>query len=66
MYSTADVSLDELEKRNEVIRTLSKRTKVAESREKDVYRELNSTQQQLHELSCRQMNTTRHEQDLEV
>ncbi|RXN25343.1 coiled-coil domain-containing 62-like protein [Labeo rohita] len=57
--------MDELEKRNEVIRTLSKRTKVAESREKDVYRELNSTQQQLHELSCRQMNTTRHEQDLE-
>ncbi|XP_043087383.1 coiled-coil domain-containing protein 62 [Puntigrus tetrazona] len=56
---------DELEKRNEVIRALSKRTKVAELREKDVYRELNSTQQQLHELSCRQMNATRHEQDLE-
>ncbi|KAK2870769.1 hypothetical protein Q8A67_023296 [Cirrhinus molitorella] len=56
---------DELEKRNEVIRALSKRTKVAESREKDVYRELNSTQQQLHELSRREMNTSRHEQDLE-
>ncbi|XP_026130065.1 coiled-coil domain-containing protein 62-like isoform X2 [Carassius auratus] len=56
---------DELEKRNELIRALSKRTKVAESREKDLYRELNSTQQQLHELSCTQMNTTRHEQDME-
>ncbi|XP_058645352.1 coiled-coil domain-containing protein 62 isoform X1 [Onychostoma macrolepis] len=56
---------DELDKRNEVIRALSKRSKVVELREKDVYRELNSTQQQLHELSCRQMNTTRHEQDLE-
>uniref|UniRef100_A0A673KPD6 Coiled-coil domain-containing protein 62-like n=1 Tax=Sinocyclocheilus rhinocerous TaxID=307959 RepID=A0A673KPD6_9TELE len=56
---------DELEKRNEVIRALSKRTKVAEMSEKDLYRELNSSQQQLHELSCTQMNTTRHEQDLE-
>uniref|UniRef100_A0A8C1YTC6 Coiled-coil domain-containing protein 62 n=1 Tax=Cyprinus carpio TaxID=7962 RepID=A0A8C1YTC6_CYPCA len=56
---------DELEQRNEVIRALSKRTKVAETREKDVYRELNSSQQQLHELSRRQMNTSRHEQDLE-
>uniref|UniRef100_A0A673KPZ8 Coiled-coil domain-containing protein 62-like n=1 Tax=Sinocyclocheilus rhinocerous TaxID=307959 RepID=A0A673KPZ8_9TELE len=56
---------DELEKRNEVIRALSKRTNVAEMREKDVYRELNSTQHQLHELSHRQMNTSRHEQDLE-
>ncbi|XP_067255097.1 coiled-coil domain-containing protein 62 [Chanodichthys erythropterus] len=56
---------DELEKRNEVIRTLSRRTKLAETREKDSHRELNSTQQQLHELSQRQMNTSRHEQDLE-
>ncbi len=66
MYLSAHVSLDELDKRNEVIRALSKQTKVAELREKDVYRELNSTQQQLQELSCRQMNTTRHEQNLEV
>ncbi|KAK7125374.1 hypothetical protein R3I93_020904 [Phoxinus phoxinus] len=56
---------DELEKRNEVIRTLSRRTKVAEAREKDSHRDLNTTQQQLHELSRRQMNTSRHEQDLE-
>uniref|UniRef100_A0A672L4S5 Coiled-coil domain-containing protein 62-like n=2 Tax=Sinocyclocheilus grahami TaxID=75366 RepID=A0A672L4S5_SINGR len=56
---------DELEKRNEVIRALSKRTNVAETREKNVYRELNSTQHQLHELSHRQMNISRHEQDLE-
>ncbi|XP_039532516.1 coiled-coil domain-containing protein 62 isoform X2 [Pimephales promelas] len=56
---------DELEKRNEVIRTLSRRVKVAEAREKDSYRDLNTTQQQLHELSRRQMNTSRHEQDLE-
>lgn len=56
---------DELEKRNEVIRTLSRRTKAAEAREKDSHRDLNTTQQQLHELSRRQMNTSRHEQDLE-
>ncbi|XP_077099814.1 coiled-coil domain-containing protein 62 isoform X1 [Siphateles boraxobius] len=56
---------DELDKRNEVIRTLSRRTKVAEAREKDSHRDLNTTQQQLHELSRRQMNTSRHEQDLE-
>ncbi|XP_067289109.1 coiled-coil domain-containing protein 62 isoform X2 [Pseudorasbora parva] len=56
---------DELEKRNEVIRTLSRRAKVAEAREKDLHRELNCTQHQLHELSRRQMNTSRHEQDIE-
>ncbi|XP_026076222.1 coiled-coil domain-containing protein 62-like isoform X4 [Carassius auratus] len=56
---------DELEKRNEVIRALSKQTKVSETREKDVSRELNSSQQQLHELSRRQMNISRHEHDLE-
>ncbi|XP_059400793.1 protein Hook homolog 3-like isoform X1 [Carassius carassius] len=56
---------DELEKRNEVIRALSKQTKVSETRKKDVYRELNSSQQQLHELSRRQMNISRHEHDLE-
>lgn len=56
---------DELQKRNDVIRALSKRTKVVEAREKDIYRELNSTQQQLHEMSQIQLNTSRHQQDLE-
>ncbi|KAA0704241.1 Coiled-coil domain-containing protein 62 [Triplophysa tibetana] len=56
---------DELQKRNEMIRALSKRTKVVEAREKDAYRELNSTQQQLHELNQTQLNTSRHQQDME-
>ncbi|XP_073730649.1 coiled-coil domain-containing protein 62 isoform X1 [Misgurnus anguillicaudatus] len=56
---------DELQKRNDVIRALSKRTKVVEAREKDIYRELNSAQQQLHEMSQTQLNTSRHQQDLE-
>ncbi|XP_056592284.1 coiled-coil domain-containing protein 62 isoform X2 [Triplophysa dalaica] len=56
---------DELQKRNEMIRALSKNTKVVEAREKDAYRELNSTQQQLHELNQTQLNTSRHQQDLE-
>ncbi|XP_057177355.1 coiled-coil domain-containing protein 62 isoform X1 [Triplophysa rosa] len=56
---------DELQKRNEMIRALSKTTKVVEAREKDAYRELNSTQQQLHELNQTQLNTSRHQQDLE-
>lgn len=60
------VSLDELQKRNEMIRALSKNTKVVEAREKDAYRELNSTQQQLHELNQTQLNTSRHQQDLEA
>ncbi|XP_051539841.1 coiled-coil domain-containing protein 62-like isoform X2 [Myxocyprinus asiaticus] len=56
---------DELQKRNDVIGDLSKRTMVMEVREEDVHRELNSTQKQLHELSQRELNTTRHQQDLE-
>ncbi|XP_073769871.1 coiled-coil domain-containing protein 62 isoform X2 [Danio rerio] len=56
---------DELQKRNDVIRALSRRLQLSEAREKHSERELNSTQQQLHELSQRQMNTSRHEQDLE-
>lgn len=56
---------DELQKRNDVIRALSRRLQLSEAREKHSERELNSTQQQLQELSQRQMNTSRHEQDLE-
>ncbi|XP_051541787.1 coiled-coil domain-containing protein 62-like isoform X5 [Myxocyprinus asiaticus] len=56
---------DELQKRNDVIRALSKRTKVMEAKEKDIHRELNSTQRQLHELSQRELTTTRYQQELE-
>lgn len=63
---TSHASTDELQKRNDVIRALSKRTKVVEAREKDVYRELNSTQLQLHEMNQTQLNASRHQQDLEA
>lgn len=56
---------DELQKRNDVIRALSRRLQLTEAREKHSERKLNSTQQQLQELSQKQINTSRHEQDLE-
>lgn len=37
-----------------------------EAREKNAYEELNTTQQQLHELNQTQLNTSRHQQDLEA
>ncbi|XP_051972558.1 coiled-coil domain-containing protein 62 [Xyrauchen texanus] len=57
---------DGVQKCNDVIRDHSKRTMVMEARDEDVHRELNSTQQELHELSQRELNTTRHQQDLEA
>ncbi|XP_062870535.1 coiled-coil domain-containing protein 62 isoform X2 [Trichomycterus rosablanca] len=56
---------DELQKRNEVIRAISKRLKMAEGREKDSHRELSCIQHQLQELSQRQLHSSQKHQDLE-
>lgn len=58
--------LDELQKRNEVIRAVTKRVHVVEAREKEGHRELNSTQQQLLELGKKQQYTSQHCHDLKV
>lgn len=56
---------DELQKRNEVIRAVTKRVQIVEAREKEGHRELNSTQKQLHDLGKKQQHLTQHSQDLE-
>ncbi|XP_062340081.1 coiled-coil domain-containing protein 62 isoform X2 [Osmerus eperlanus] len=56
---------DELQKRNEVIRAVTKRAHVVEAREKEGRRELNSTQQQLHEMGKKQQHSSQQYQDLE-
>ncbi|XP_030623921.1 coiled-coil domain-containing protein 62 [Chanos chanos] len=56
---------EELQKRNDVIRALSKRVKMVEVREKDCHKELSSTQQQLQELRQKQQRAGRERQDLE-
>ncbi|XP_017537155.1 coiled-coil domain-containing protein 62 isoform X1 [Pygocentrus nattereri] len=56
---------DELQKRNEVIRAISKHLKIVEAREKDIHRELNTAQQQLKELSQRQQHSGQQQHDLE-
>ncbi|XP_058268145.1 coiled-coil domain-containing protein 62 isoform X2 [Hemibagrus wyckioides] len=56
---------DELQKRNEVIRAISKRLKAAEVREQDSRRELRSMQQRMQELSQRQQHSSQQHQDLE-
>ncbi|KAM9455777.1 coiled-coil domain-containing protein 62 isoform 2-T3 [Clarias gariepinus] len=56
---------DELQKRNEVIRAISKRLKMAEVREQDSRKELSSIQQQMQELSQRHQHSSQHHQDLE-
>ncbi|KAL6472410.1 hypothetical protein MHYP_G00185980 [Metynnis hypsauchen] len=56
---------DELQKRNEVIRAISKHLKIVEAREKDIHRELGTAQQQLKELSQRQQHSGQQQHDLE-
>lgn len=57
---------EELLKRNEVIRVLTKRVWVVESREKDVQKELSVAQRQLCELQQKQQNISRKCEDIEV
>ncbi|XP_053500470.1 coiled-coil domain-containing protein 62 isoform X5 [Ictalurus furcatus] len=56
---------DELQKRNEVIRAIIKRLKMAEVREQDSLRELSSIQQRVQELSQRQQHSRQHHEDME-
>ncbi|KAM4635719.1 coiled-coil domain-containing protein 62 isoform 2-T2 [Polymixia lowei] len=56
---------DELQKRNEVIRVLTKRVQIVETREKEVQKELSVTQQQLHRLGQKQQHASQKYQDFE-
>ncbi|XP_029920890.1 coiled-coil domain-containing protein 62 isoform X2 [Myripristis murdjan] len=56
---------DELQKRNEVIRVLSKRVCFVETRERGVQKELIVTQEQLHKLEEKQQHTSQKCQDFE-
>ncbi|XP_071755232.2 coiled-coil domain-containing protein 62 [Centroberyx gerrardi] len=56
---------DELQKRNEVIRVLTKRVWMVETREKEVQKELGVTQQQLHKLGQKQQHISQKCQDFE-
>ncbi|XP_026153177.1 coiled-coil domain-containing protein 62 isoform X2 [Mastacembelus armatus] len=56
---------DELQKRNEVIRVLTKRVWVVESREKEVQKELSEARQQLCELQQKQQHISQRCQDFE-
>ncbi|KAI4901049.1 hypothetical protein NFI96_034326 [Prochilodus magdalenae] len=56
---------DELQKRNQVIRAISKRLKIAEAREKDIQRELNTAQQLLKERSQKEQQRSQQQHNLE-
>ncbi|XP_040914598.1 coiled-coil domain-containing protein 62 isoform X2 [Toxotes jaculatrix] len=56
---------DELQKRNEVIRVLTKRVWVVETREEEVQRELSAARQQLSELEQKQQHISQRCQDFE-
>uniref|UniRef100_A0A4W6DCQ8 Coiled-coil domain containing 62 n=1 Tax=Lates calcarifer TaxID=8187 RepID=A0A4W6DCQ8_LATCA len=56
---------DELQKRNEVIRVLTKRVSTVETREKEVQEELSVAQQQLSELGQKEQHSSQRCQDSE-
>ncbi|XP_076876852.1 coiled-coil domain-containing protein 62 isoform X3 [Brachyhypopomus gauderio] len=56
---------DELQKRNEVIRAISKRLKAVEAREKERHGELTCAQERLQDLRQRQQHSGQQQQDLE-
>ncbi|XP_070845453.1 coiled-coil domain-containing protein 62 isoform X2 [Chaetodon trifascialis] len=56
---------DELQKRNEVIRVLTKRVWVVETREEEVQKELSATRQQLRELEQKQQHISNKCEDFE-
>lgn len=57
---------EELQKRNEVIRVLTKRVWVVESREKEVQKELSVAREQLGELQVKQQSISQKCEDFEV
>nr|XP_033811617.1 coiled-coil domain-containing protein 62 [Geotrypetes seraphini]XP_033811618.1 coiled-coil domain-containing protein 62 [Geotrypetes seraphini]XP_033811619.1 coiled-coil domain-containing protein 62 [Geotrypetes seraphini] len=56
---------NELHKRDDIIKTLTKRIQVLESRQRGGQAILENTQQQLHELSQKELEASSHRQDLE-
>lgn len=60
------VCAEELQKRNEVIRVLTKRAWVVESREKEVQKELRVAREQLGELQQKQYSISQKCEDFEV
>lgn len=60
------VCAEELQKRNEVIRVLTKRAWVVESREKEVQKELRVAREQLGELQQKRQSISQKCQDFEV
>ena len=57
---------DELQKRNEVIRVLTKRVWTVEAREEEARGELGAARRQLHELEKKQQHISQKCQDFEV
>lgn len=57
---------EELQKRNEVIRVLTKRAWVVETREEEVQKELSVARQQLSELQQEQQHISQKFEDFEV
>lgn len=60
------VCAEELQKRNEVIRVLTKRAWVVESREKEVQKELRVAREQLGALQQKQQSISQKCEDFEV
>lgn len=60
------VCAEELRKRNEVIRVLTKRVSVVETREEEVKKELQEARQHLSELEHKQQHISRKCEDFEV
>lgn len=60
------VCADELQKHNEVIRVLTKRVWVVETREEEVQKELSIARQQLCELEQKRQHISRKCEDFEV
>lgn len=57
---------EELQKRNEVIRVLTKRVWVVETREEEVHKELSVARQQLSEFDQKQQHISQKFEDFEV
>lgn len=60
------VCAEELQKRNEIIRVLTKRVWVVETREEAIKRELSIAKQELCELEQKKQNISRKCEDFEV
>lgn len=60
------VCAEELQKRNEVIRVLTKRARVVESREKEVQKKVRFAREQLGELQHKQQSISQKCEDFEV